>query len=46
VDYVLGRPSRDAAVAIEASLDDGVAALVDIIPGQFSKAMNRLHASR
>lgn len=46
VDYVLGNPSRDAAVAIEQALDQAADALPDILAGRFPAVMNRLHASR
>lgn len=46
VDYVLSRPGRDEARAIEDSLEDAVGSLPDILSGRFAQAMNRLHARR
>lgn len=46
VDYVLSRPGRDDARAIEESLEDAADSLLDIVSGRFSRAMNRLHSRR
>ncbi|HHH39113.1 MAG TPA: aminoacyl-tRNA hydrolase [Sedimenticola sp.] len=43
VDYVLGRPSRRDAEAIEAVLEAAADALPEILEGKFQRAMNRLH---
>lgn len=44
VDYVLSRPSRADAEAIEAGLERAAEALPELLAGQFQKVMNRLHA--
>ena len=44
VDYVLSRPGRDEARAIEESLEDAADNLGDIVSGRFAHAMNRLHS--
>jgi len=44
VDYVLNRPGRDEARAIEDSLEQAEESLADVIAGRYSLAMNRLHA--
>ncbi len=46
VDYVLSRPGRDEARAIEESLQDAADSLGDIVSGRFAHAMNRLHSRR
>lgn len=46
VDYVLGRPSRADALAIEDALEDAVLALPDLLAGDIQKAMNRLHGAK
>jgi len=46
VDYVLSRPSREDAEAVQAGLDKASDALPLIIGGKFQRAMNSLHASR
>jgi len=46
VDYVLGRPSRDDAQAIEEALEQAEASIGDILSGRFGHAMNRLHSQR
>ena len=46
VDYVLNRPGKDEALAIDEALDQAENSLGDILSGRFSQAMNRLHAKR
>jgi PTH1 family peptidyl-tRNA hydrolase len=46
VQYVLSRPGRAEARAIEDGLDLALDSLVDILSGRFPLAMNRLHAPR
>jgi PTH1 family peptidyl-tRNA hydrolase len=46
VDYVLGRPGKDEADAIDDALSQAEDALPDILSGRFSQAMNRLHSKR
>jgi len=46
VDYVLSRPGRDEARAIDDSLEAAADSLPDILSGRFSQVMNRLHARR
>ncbi len=45
-NYVLGRPGRDEAEAIDAALGLAEGSLSDILAGRFSQAMNRLHTKR
>ena len=44
VNYVLGRPSRDDAAAIEDAVDRAADTLPEILSGEFQKAMHRLHS--
>ncbi len=46
VDYVLNRPARDEASAINDALGQAEDSLDDILAGRFSHAMNRLHGKR
>ncbi len=46
VDYVLSRPGRDEASAIEDSLESAADSLGDIVTGRFAQVMNRLHSGR
>jgi len=46
VDYVLRRPSRDDAIAIEDAIDRAEGTLPDLLSGTFQKAMHRLHSAR
>lgn len=46
LNYVLGRPSRDAESQILASLEAAEACLPDLLAGEFQRAMHRLHSSR
>jgi PTH1 family peptidyl-tRNA hydrolase len=46
VQYVLSRPGRAEARAIEDGLDLALDSLGDILSGRFPLAMNRLHAPR
>lgn len=46
VNYVLSRPSKDESSKIDVVLDDAERLIPDLIEGQFSKAMNRLHSDR
>jgi len=46
VDYVLNRPGKDEALAIDEALDQAENSLGDILSGRFAQAMNRLHAKR
>jgi PTH1 family peptidyl-tRNA hydrolase len=41
--YVLGRPSRVEAEAVEVALGDAIRILDDLVVGNFQQAMNRLH---
>lgn len=43
VNYVLARPSKEDASKIEVALDDAERVLPDLMVGQYSQAMNRLH---
>ncbi|TVO76565.1 MAG: aminoacyl-tRNA hydrolase [Sedimenticola selenatireducens] len=43
VNYVLGRPSKQEAEAIERLLDDCKRVLPELLKGEFQRAMNRLH---
>jgi PTH1 family peptidyl-tRNA hydrolase len=45
VGYVLGRPSRAEAAAVEAALGEGLRVLDDLVLGRFQGAMNRLHGA-
>jgi len=45
-NYVLGRPSRDEATAIESSISDAESVLQELLEGDFQKAMQRLHGAR
>jgi PTH1 family peptidyl-tRNA hydrolase len=45
-NYVLGRPGRDEADAIDEALELAEGSLADILAGRFSQAMNRLHTKR
>ena len=42
--YVLGRPSSDDRVSIDASIDEAIAALPLLLDGDCTKAMTRLHS--
>lgn len=44
VDYVLSRPSRSDADAIQAAIDDADTVLPQLFDGEYQKVMNRLHA--
>jgi PTH1 family peptidyl-tRNA hydrolase len=46
VDYVLSRPSRIDAQAIDQALEVAADALPDLLAGDLQKAMNRLHGTR
>ncbi len=46
VDYVLRRPSRDDALAIEDAIVRAEGTLPDLLSGTFQKAMHRLHSAR
>ena len=46
VDYVLSRPSRADAQAIDQALEAAADALPDLLAGDLQKAMNRLHGTR
>ena len=46
VDYVLTRPGRDEADAINDALAQAEDCLEDILAGRFAHAMNRLHSRR
>jgi len=45
VNYVLGRPSQGDVSEIAGALDDAERVLVELLTGEFQKAMNRLHVS-
>jgi len=45
VNYVLGRPSRDDAAAIEDAIERAAGALPEILSGEFQKVMHRLHSA-
>jgi len=44
VNYVLGRPSRQHAEAIERALDEAERVLPELLDGRFQLAMNGLHS--
>ena len=44
VNYVLGRPPKGEASAIEGALDDAERVLDQLLVGEYQKAMNRLHS--
>jgi len=44
VDYVLGRPSRQDAEAIEQAVEAAADLLPEILSGDFQRAMHRLHS--
>jgi PTH1 family peptidyl-tRNA hydrolase len=44
VDYVLSRPSRADADAIQGAIEDAAALLPQILAGEYQKVMNSLHA--
>jgi len=46
VDYVLGRPSRDDALAIEDRIRDAAQLLPELLAGETQRVMNRLHGGR
>jgi PTH1 family peptidyl-tRNA hydrolase len=46
VNYVLGRTSREEEVRICNALDEAEPCLVDMVLGEFQRAMNRLHSRR
>jgi PTH1 family peptidyl-tRNA hydrolase len=46
VDYVLSRPGRDEARALDEALERAADCLDDILEGRFQAAMNRLHGGR
>lgn len=46
VNYVLNRASKDDERQIGEALDEAERCLVDLISGEFQKAMNRLHSAR
>ena len=46
VNYVLARPSRDEAAAIEGAISQAEPIIGDLLSGDFQKAMRRLHGSR
>jgi len=46
VDYVLSRPGRDQAQAIEGALERAADSLPEIVTGRFAQVMNRLHSRR
>jgi PTH1 family peptidyl-tRNA hydrolase len=46
VDYVLSRPDRDQAQAMEDALERVSDSLPDIVTGRFAQVMNRLHGRR
>lgn len=46
VNYVLGRPTRDEAVAIEGAIADAERITSDLLSGDFQQAMHRLHSAR
>ncbi|MEW7975451.1 MAG: aminoacyl-tRNA hydrolase [Candidatus Thiodiazotropha endolucinida] len=46
VNYVLGRPSKSDREAIDGAIDDAIECLDEVIKGELSKVMNRLHSSR
>ena len=46
VDYVLGRPSRVDANAIDEAMSRAEGTLPDLLSGAFQKAMHRLHSAR
>ncbi len=43
VDYVLGRPSREDAAALEQAVVSAAEVLPEILAGEFQRAMHRLH---
>ncbi|MEW8189763.1 MAG: aminoacyl-tRNA hydrolase [Candidatus Thiodiazotropha endolucinida] len=45
VNYVLGRPSKSDREAIDGAIDDAIECLDEVIKGELSKVMNRLHSS-
>jgi len=46
VNYVLGRPSRDEAAAIEDAISESERIIGELLSGDFQKAMHRLHSFR
>jgi len=46
INYVLGRPSRDAETQIRTALVSAEDCLPDLLAGEFQRAMHRLHSSR
>ncbi|MBT3010616.1 MAG: aminoacyl-tRNA hydrolase [Candidatus Thiodiazotropha sp. (ex Lucina aurantia)] len=46
VNYVLGRPSKSDREAIDGAIDDAIECLDEVVKGELSKVMNRLHGSR
>jgi len=46
VDYVLSRPNRDQAQALDDALERAADALPEIVNGRFAQVMNRLHGKR
>ena len=44
VDYVLGRPSRDDAQAIDRAVEAAADLLPEMLSGDFQRAMHRLHS--
>lgn len=46
IGYVLGRPSRDDAITIQAALDQALGVVGELLSGRYQAAMNRLHSAR
>ncbi|HFD80198.1 MAG TPA: aminoacyl-tRNA hydrolase [Gammaproteobacteria bacterium] len=46
VDYVLHRPSRQDRSLIEASIEDALTVMPEVVAGHFERAMNRLHVRK
>ncbi len=46
VDYVLQRPSREDAVALELAIDAGLQALPDLLAGRRDAALRQLHGRK
>ena len=43
-NYVLGKPSADDRVSIDACIEEAIRCLPDAIKGDMAKAMNQLHS--
>lgn len=44
LDYVLGRPGRDAAAAIDDALERALSVVPELLAGDWQKAVHRLHS--